>query len=141
MLQLPKRRGRRFALLALGVFFVGAGVNHFLSPDFYVAMMPPYLPWHDGLIYLAGGAEIGLGLAVLIPQVRRVAAWGIILLLVAIFPANIHIALYNVPLAGAQEGAGILNWVRLPFQLVLIAWAWWFTRPDGPTATPIVRVR
>jgi uncharacterized membrane protein len=55
-------------------------------------------------------------------------AIGIIALLIAIFPANLHIALYNVPLSGAAEGLGIWNWVRLPFQLVLIAWAWWYTR-------------
>ncbi len=132
---------KRIFLGMMAAFFLFGGVQHFTNTDFYIPMMPPYLPWHEGLIYLSGGAEIGLGIAVLVPQVRRVAAWGIILLLVAIFPANIHIALYNVPLAGAEEGAGILNWVRLPFQLVLIAWAWCFTRPDGPTATPFVRVR
>ncbi len=59
---------------------------------------------------------------------RRLAAWGIVALLIAIFPANVHIALHDVPVFGAARGAGVWNWVRLPFQAVLIAWAWWYTR-------------
>src|SRR5262249_60888187 len=74
---------------------------------------------------LSGVAEVVLGLAVLVPQIRRLAAWGIILLLIAIFPANLHIAMHDVPLFGATQGAGVWNWIRLPFQGVLIAWAWW----------------
>jgi uncharacterized membrane protein len=77
---------------------------------------------------VSGAAEIGLGLLLLVPPLRRVAAGGLILLLVAIFPANLHIALHNVPVFGRSEGLGIWNWVRLPFQGVLIAWAWWYTR-------------
>jgi uncharacterized membrane protein len=70
-----------------------------------------------------------------VPSPRPLAAWGIVLLLVAIFPANVHIALHNVPLAGATEGAGVWNWVRLPVQAVLIAWAWWYT---GAADAPVV---
>jgi len=123
-------RPKRILLWIMSVFYVFAGVMHFVNPGFYMPMMPPYLPWHLELVYLSGVAEIVLGLAVLVPAWRRLAAWGIILLLIAIFPANLHIALYNVPIGGASEGAGALNWVRLPFQLVLIVWAWWYTRPD-----------
>jgi uncharacterized membrane protein len=107
-----------------------AGVAHFVRTDVYLPMMPPYLPAHRELILLSGVAEVVLGLAVLVPQTRRLAAWGIILLLIAIFPANLHIAMHDVPLFGATQGAGIWNWVRLPFQGVLIAWAWWYTKPD-----------
>ncbi|MBM4268056.1 MAG: DoxX family protein [Deltaproteobacteria bacterium] len=123
-------RPKRILLWIMSVFYVFAGVMHFVNPGLYMPMMPPYLPWHLELVYLSGVAEIVLGLAVLVPAWRRLAAWGIILLLIAIFPANLHIALYNVPIGGASEGAGALNWVRLPFQLVLIVWAWWYTRPD-----------
>jgi uncharacterized membrane protein len=123
-------RPKRILLWIMSVFYVFAGVMHFVNPGFYMPMMPPYLPWHLELVYLSGVAEIVLGLAVLVPAYRSLAAWGIILLLIAIFPANLHIALYNVPIGGASEGAGALNWVRLPFQLVLIVWAWWYTRPD-----------
>ncbi len=121
---------KRGLLGLMGIAYVGAGVMHFVNPDFYLPMMPPYLPWHLELIYLSGVAEIVLGVAVLVPALRVWAAWGIIALLIAVFPANIHIALYNVPLGGATEGAGILNWVRLPIQALLIAWAWWYTGSD-----------
>jgi uncharacterized membrane protein len=122
--------GKRFMLWFIGIFYVLAGIAHFVRTDAYMPMMPPYLPAHRELILLSGVAEVVLGLAVLVPQTRRLAAWGIILLLIAIFPANLHIAMHDVPLFGATQGAGIWNWVRLPFQGVLIAWAWWYTQAD-----------
>jgi uncharacterized membrane protein len=119
---------KRILLFAMAMSYVAAGVNHFVNPGVYLPMMPPYLPWHRTLICLSGGAEVGLGLAVLIPSLRRAAAWGLILMLIAIFPANIHIAVHDIPLFGRAEGFGMWNWVRLPFQAVLIAWARWYTR-------------
>ena len=73
------------------IFFVGAGMAHFVLTDAYVSFMPPYIPYHLELVYLSGLAEIALGLALVIPPLTRVAAWGIIALLVAVFPANIHV--------------------------------------------------
>jgi uncharacterized membrane protein len=119
---------KRVLLYVMSAFYIFAGVMHFWRPDYYMPMMPPYLPWHRALVYLSGLAEVGLGAAVLIPSLRSLAAWGIILLLIAVFPANVHIALHNVPVFGATEGAGAGNWIRLPLQLVLIAWAWWYTK-------------
>jgi uncharacterized membrane protein len=127
MLQLPKRRGRRFALLGLSVFWVVAGVNHFLTPDFYVPMMPPYLPAHLELVYLSGVFEILGGVLVLVPRVRAAAGWGLVALLVAIFPANIHMALS--PELFPDTPAFAL-YARLPFQAVFFAWAYWATRPE-----------
>ncbi len=118
---------KRALLYLMAVFYVAAGAMHFVRPEVYRPMMPPYLPGHDALIFLSGVAEVGLGIAVLVAPLRRFAAWGIIAMLIAIFPANLHIALYNVPLFGNPEGAGALNWVRLPLQGVLILWAWWYT--------------
>jgi len=115
-------------LWVMAAFYVLAGVMHFVSPETYLPMMPPYLPAHGALVFLSGVAEVALGLAVLVPGLREAAGWGLVLLLVAIFPANVHIAMNDVPLFGASEGAGIWNWVRLPFQGVLIAWALWVTR-------------
>lgn len=115
-------------LYVMAVFYMVAGAMHFVRADVYMPMMPPYLPWHAGLVFLSGVAEVALGAAVLVPSLRRLAAWGIILLLIAVFPANIHIALHNVPLFGATEGAGIGNWIRLPVQGLLIWWAWIYTR-------------
>ena len=119
----------------MGVFYLFAGVNHFLSPDFYMQIMPPYLGAHRELVELSGVAEFALGLVALVlalrvPRIRRWTAWGIIALLIAVFPANLHVALHNVAVGGASEGLGVLNWVRLPLQLVLIGWAWIYTRAD-----------
>jgi len=125
---------KRLLLWLMGIFYVVGGINHFANTGFYMPMMPPYLPWHLALIYLSGVAEIVLGIAVLVPSLRPLAAWGIILLLIAVFPANLHIALHNVPLGGRTEGLGIWNWVRLPLQAVLIAWAWWYTRAERSAA-------
>lgn len=119
----------RIGLWAMAAFYVAAGFNHFRDPAFYLPMMPPYLPLHRELVLASGLAEVGLGLALLVPALRRLAAWGVIALLVAVFPANLHVALENVPIGGRPEGLGVWNWVRLPFQALLIAWAWWYTRP------------
>jgi uncharacterized membrane protein len=121
---------KRILLWVMGGFYVLAGINHFRNPDFYLPMMPAYLPAHLELIYVSGVAEILLGVAVLVPRTRRLAAWGIIALLVAVFPANLNMAIYDIPVGGRSEGLGIWNWVRLPMQAVLLAWAWWYTRPE-----------
>ena len=119
----------------MAAFYVWAGLMHFARPDFYRPMMPPYLPAHDALIFLSGVAEVLCGLGVLFSPTRKLAAWGTIALLVAVFPANIHVAVNNVPVFGATEGAGPAGYIRLPFQLVLIAWAWWYTREEQPRST------
>jgi uncharacterized membrane protein len=132
-------RGKRIALWLMAAFYVVAGVMHFVRPDVYMPMMPPYLPWHGELVFLSGVAEVVLGVLVLVPATRRLAAWGIILLLAAVFPANVHIAVNDVPLFGASEGAGAMSWVRLPLQLVLAWWAWLYTREataHGAAAAP-----
>lgn len=98
---------------------------HFVNPAFYLKMMPPSLPWHLALVYLSGVAEIALGLLVLIPKYTRLAAWGLIALLIAVFPANIYLATHPEIMPAVSPTAHL---IRLPFQLVFIAWAWWFTR-------------
>jgi uncharacterized membrane protein len=111
----------------LCVFFVLAGLNHFINPAFYLKSMPPYLPWHHFLIYLSGLFEIALGVLLLASAFTRVAAWGLIALLIAVFPANIHMAI-NPQLYPDISPAAL--WLRLPLQAVFIAWAYWYTRPD-----------
>ena len=109
--------------------FIFAGINHFRDPEFYLRIMPPYLPWPSALHLTAGFFEAVLGVMLLIPRVQKLAAWGLIALLLAVYPANIHMAvhheLYQLPM--------IFHWIRLPLQFVLIAWAWWFTKADGET--------
>ncbi len=111
----------------LCVFFVLAGLNHFINPAFYLKIMPPYLPWQLGLVYLSGFFEIALGVMILIPALTHVAAWGLMALLIAVFPANIHMAIN--PDLYPDINPTVL-WLRLPLQGVLIAWAYWYTRPN-----------
>ena len=130
---------KRVLLYLMAVLYIAAGVMHFVTPDFYVAIMPRALPWHLELVWLSGLAEIAVGVGLMVPRTRIWAAWGTIALLLAVYPANIDMALHDVEVvrdaAGAVErveGAdvGLRNWLRLPIQLVLIAWAWWYTRED-----------
>jgi uncharacterized membrane protein len=117
----------------MAAFYVLAGTNHLVNPDFYVAIIPPELPEPEWLNLAAGLAEIVLGVYVLEPRVRALAAWGIIALLFAVFPANLYVALENVGLPDGRPGTGnaVLNWARLPFQALFVAWAFWYTRPDA----------
>ncbi len=123
-------RFRTPLLWLLSAFFVFAGFNHVMNPEFYVAIMPPNLPAPEWLHLVAGIAELVLGIFLLEPRTRVVAAWGIIALLIAIFPANLYVARENVGIGGPGTGAGAANYVRLPFQALFIVWAWWYTRPD-----------
>lgn len=110
-----------------GIAFIFAGTNHFINPDFYLRIMPPYLPWHLFLVQLSGVCEIFLGIFLLIPKFTKVSAWGLIALLVAVFPANIYMAMNRELFSEINP---IFIWCRLPIQFLLIAWAFWFTKPD-----------
>jgi uncharacterized membrane protein len=103
------------------VFYIAAGTLHFLSPGPYLKIMPPWLPWHTALVTISGAAEIAGGIGLLIPRLRRAAAWGIVALLIAVFPANVYMATANVPM-GSTPVPPILLWARLPLQAVLIWW-------------------
>jgi len=106
------------------VAFIFGGIWHFVKPKLYTSIMPPYLPWHLALVYLSGLAEVLLGLLLLFPATQVWAAWGLIALLIAVFPANIHMALHAKKFHMVSPA---FLWLRLPLQFVLIAWAWWFT--------------
>lgn len=110
------------------ILLVAAGANHFFNTPFYLRIMPPYLPRPLLLVYLSGLAEIFLGVLLLVPGFTRVAAWGVMALLVAVFPANLHMA-FNRGLYPEYGEAAL--WARLPLQLLLIAWAYWYTGSDG----------
>ena len=107
------------------MLFILAGINHFYDPDFYLRIMPPYLPWHLFLVYLSGVFETVLGIMLLIPKTQKLAAWGLIALLFAVFPANIYMAMNTELFADINP---TLIYLRLPLQFVVIAWAYWFTR-------------
>ena len=108
--------------LFAGLFIV-AGVGHFVSTDFFVKIMPPSLPYHRELVWLSGAIEVALGIMLLAPRTSRLAAWGLIALLIAVFPANIymyqHADLFPFP--------PITLLLRLPAQGLLILWAYAYT--------------
>ncbi|WP_460574506.1 DoxX family protein [Hymenobacter coalescens] len=113
-------------LLGLSALMLTAGVMHFAEPRPFVRIVPPQLPAPEALVYLSGAAEIGLGLLLLPRRTRRPAAWGLVLLLLAVFPANVYMA--RIPGGGLGLPQWML-WARLPLQGLLIAWAWCYTRP------------
>ena len=119
----------RLGRVLMAGLYIAAGVGHFVVTRAYVRIMPDYCPAHRELVLVSGAAEIAGGLGLLVPPTRRTAAWGIILLLIAVFPANLWMVQHperypDVPLW--------VSWLRLPLQLVLIAWAWQYTK-SAPT--------
>ena len=128
---------RTLARWVLGLAFIAAGVMHFVATDSYLPLMPPWLPAHRELVLASGAAEIlgGLGALWPGPRVRSAAGWWLVALLVAVFPANLHMALHDVALSGRHFSPAV-RWGRLPFQVVFIAWAWWATRPEKSAGAP-----
>jgi uncharacterized membrane protein len=122
--------GFRAGYWTLGIFFIGAGFAHFLFPEPYVRIIPPVLPWPRALVYISGAAEVAGGFGVLLPGFRRFSAYGLALLLVAVFPANIYMAAAHVSFPGLI-GKPWVQWARLPLQIPLILWALIYTR-KGP---------
>ena len=111
-----------FSLVTLALFFIAAGVNHFVRPEFYLPIMPAWLPAPMALIYVSGIFEIVGGVAVLVPRLRHAAGWGLIALLIAVFPANIEMAL-NAD-AFADHFPVWLIWLRLPMQGLFVWWVY-----------------
>ncbi len=125
----PRSRARAVLRIVLGVAMIGVGILHFVSPAPFVQMIPAALPAHLALVYVSGLAEIAGGVGLQIPKLRRAASWGLVALYVAVFPANINMAIHQIPLGDFQPSSFAL-WARLPFQLLFIAWAWWAGKPD-----------
>lgn len=121
-------RMQKVFLALAAVFYIAAGVNHFLKPVFYLKMMPPYVPWHAAMVQISGVAEIAGGIGLLTLQMRRAAAWGIVALLVAVFPANVYMATNPVEAgAAALPAAGLYG--RLLLQPIFIWWVLWCAKP------------
>ena len=118
-----------FSRLALSLIFVTAGVMHFHSAPTYLKIMPSMLPFPLFLIYFSGAAEIAGGLGIWPHQTRKLAGWGLIALLVAVFPANIHMALSGTESVGINIPRAIW-WARLPFQAAFIWWVWFSCLKD-----------
>lgn len=114
-----------FHLYIIAILFVLAGLLHFLKTDMYVKIMPDYIPWHKTMVYLSGVAEIAGGIGIILPSLRYAAAIGLILLLLAVFPANIDMAVKAIKKRGWNSLYSILMISRLPLQFVLMYWIYW----------------
>jgi uncharacterized membrane protein len=114
---------------------VSIGLLHFVVDDIFVQIVPPAFPAPYALVWISGVIEVALGIALLFPRTRRAAGFALVALYVAVFPANIYMALANVQIRGlpswADQPSSTALWVRLPFQLVLIVWALWVAEIVG----------
>ena len=114
-------------IIISSIFYTIVGIKHFIEPDYFLSIIPPYLPFHIELVYISGFFEILFGLMILFPKYRYYGSIGLILLLIAVFPANIYLAQSKE----AQEAIGasqqIAIW-RLPMQGILIWIAYWIRK-------------
>lgn len=129
-------RSKRPLRYVMGLVYVLAGCLHFVAPETYERVVPPQFPRPRTLVYLSGVAEVVLGVGVLFERTRRPSAWGLVALLVAVFPANVYMAtgdefdLQDLP-AQLRDPHDAALWARLPLQAVLVAWAWWYTETSS----------
>lgn len=127
LFNLPSGLLRNLSLLGLSVFFIYFGVDHFINPDFYLSIMPPSFPLHLEAVYISGLFEILGGIGVLLSKTRKLAGWGLFALLIAVYPANIYMALTpeafpDIPLSAL--------YFRLVLQFLFFYWAYSVTRPS-----------
>ena len=126
-LMLPEGIWKKVVLIGLAAFFINVGIDHFVNPDFYLSIMPPAFPLHIEAVYISGVFEILGGIGVLIPKFRRFSGWGLVALLIAVYPANIYMAISpdtfpDIPLSAL--------YFRLVLQFIFFYWAYSVTRPS-----------
>lgn len=115
---------RKIARIAATVFFTAAGVMHFARPSPYLKIMPPYIPAPLAMVYISGAAEIAGGISLTAKRLRRMAGWGLVALLIGVFPANIYMAAAHVQVT-ANSVPDWLLWGRLALQPLMIGWVLW----------------
>jgi len=125
---------RTLARNLLAVLMVGAGVSHFARTDLFLRIMPDYLPSPSLLVWISGLFEVLGGVGLLVPRSRLLSAVGLIALYIAVFPANINMAVHATRF---PEIPAAVLWLRLPFQAVLIAWAWWAGQEKTGPSSPV----
>ena len=113
------------SLIVMVVFYISIGVSHFTSPIWYVQIVPPYLPYKLELVYISGLFEILFGGMLLFKKTRFLAGWGLILLLIAVYPANIYLAQTN---GAAMNTTPLIAWGRLPVQFIFVGLAYWHSK-------------
>jgi uncharacterized membrane protein len=124
---MPAHPWRTVAQITAAVFFTAAGLNHFRNPEFYRKIVPPHLGNPALIVALSGIAEIAGGVGLLIPPLRRFAGWGLIALLISVFPANVYMAVAPQKIPDMHFPQWAL-WLRLPLQAVFVAWVWFASR-------------
>ena len=116
---------KKITLFIMSFFYISTGAKHFIEPEWFLYIIPPYLIFIGlELVYLSGIFEIILGLLLLFPKYRRISAYGIILLLIAVYPANIYLAFNEVPQQQIGISSFAASWVRLPIQFIFIGLAY-----------------
>ena len=113
------------SLVGMGIFYIAIGISHFTSPIWYVQIVPPYLPYKLELVYISGLFEILFGGMLFFKKTRFLAGWGLILLLIAVYPANIYLAQTN---GAAMNTTPLIAWGRLPVQFIFVGLAYWHSK-------------
>ena len=113
------------SLMVMGIFYISIGISHFTSPIWYVQIVPHYLPYKLELVYISGLFEILFGGMLLFKKTRFLAGWGLILLLIAVYPANIYLAQTN---GAAMNTTPLIAWGRLPVQFIFVGLAYWHSK-------------
>lgn len=132
------KKNKELLRVILCVCIIGVGIAHFAIPAPFVKLVPSRLPYPLELVYISGFFEILGGIGLLVPPVSHAAAWGLLALFIFVFPANINMAVNHIDLNPIPSSPWFQA-IRLPFQAVLIAWAWWYTRPsDGEKQASII---
>ena len=114
-----------FSIIVMSWFYISAGLLHFTNTNWFLQIVPPYLPIKLELVYLSGFFEVIFGIMLIVPFLRYYAGWGLILLLIAVYPANIYLAQTN---GAAMNTSALVAWGRLPFQFIFIGIAYWHTK-------------
>lgn len=125
----PLKDFKNNARIGTGLTFIFAGVSHFLMPDTFMKLMPPFIPFPLAMVYISGVFEILGGIGLIVPKTKRAASYGLILLLLAVYPANIYVAVENIQLGGFMSNA-FYQWFRVVLQIPLIIWVWWTARGE-----------
>ncbi len=112
----------------MSIGYIGVGLNHFFDPSFFLKIMPPYLPYHLELIYISGAFEIIFGIGLLFKKYRFFVCWGLIFLLIAVYPANIYLAFNTEPQQALNISPFLASWIRLPIQFIFIGIAYWHSK-------------
>lgn len=118
------------ARIGTGITFIFAGVSHFIIPETFMKLMPPFIPAPLLMVYVSGVFEMLGGIGLIVSKTKRWASYGLILLLLAVYPANIYVAWENVQLGGFMNNSAY-QWLRVVMQIPLIIWVWWTARENN----------